>query len=156
MTGEDSFTQTAPDNLNAEAAGNGSEKARIGKLLFEDITRSIIAAFYAVYNKLGYGFLENVYAAALVLELRLRGHKVAREVTLPVFYDGKQIARYKADFVIDDVVLLELKSTERLNPNDRRQLLNCLRATRLEVGLLLHFGPKPEFHRIVASRRPSA
>lgn len=156
MTVEDSSAENASSNSNAEAAGNGAETARIGKLLYEDITRSIIAAFYAVFNKLGYGFLENVYCAALTIELRRRGHKVAREVTVPVFYDSQQIARYRADFVVDDVVILEVKSTALLNPNDKRQLLNCLRATPLEVGLLLHFGPKPEFHRIVASQKPSA
>ncbi len=154
MTDEDSSAPEASRNLNAEAAGNAAGTARIGQLLYEDVTGSIIAAFYTVYNKLGYGFLENVYCAALALELRRRGHKVAREVTVPVFYDGEQIAKYRADIVVDDVVLLEVKSTALLNPSDHRQVLNCLRATPLEVGLLFHFGPKPTFHRIVASRKP--
>jgi len=155
MTDEDSTPQQASATVNAEAAGNDPERARIGKLLYEEITQSIIAAFYAVYNKLGYGFLENVYCAALAFELSRRGHKVAREVTVPVFYDGVQIAKYRVDFLVDDVVMLEVKSTAMLNPSDERQLLNCLRATPLEVGLLLHFGPKPKFQRIVASRKPS-
>jgi GxxExxY protein len=156
MTDEDSSAPEASRNLNAEAAGNGAGTTRIGQLLYEDVTRTIIAAFYTVYNKLGYGFLENVYCAALALELRRRGHKAAREVTVPVFYDGEQIAKYRADFVVDDVVLLEVKSTAQLSPNNHRQLLNCLRATPLEVGLLLHFGPEPKFHRIMSSRKPSA
>lgn len=141
---------------NAEKSRNGTEtspKQQRRELLHEKITKSIIDAFFAVYNKLGFGFLEKVYCAALMLELRRRGHKVAREVNVPVFYDGCAIARYRIDFIVDDVVVVEVKSTERLNPNDHRQLMNSLRATPLEVGLLLHFGPNPKHYRIFA---PSA
>jgi GxxExxY protein len=83
-------------------------------LLYEAITKSIIAAFYAVYDKLGYGFSEKVFAAALVIELRKRRHRVARDVCVPVYYDGIEIARYNVDFVVDEVVVLELKSTKNL------------------------------------------
>jgi GxxExxY protein len=136
--------------LNADKAGHGTDKTRTG-LLHEDITRSAIAGFYAVYDKLGFGFLENVYRGALTIELRRRGHQVRREIAVPVFYEEVRVALYKMDFIVDDVVVLELKSTHVLNPSDRRQLLNYLRATRYEVGLLLHFGPKPKFYRLVAS-----
>ena len=120
-------------------------------MLHEDVTSAVIGAFYAVYNKLGYGFLENVYCAALELELRRRGLRVAREVLVPVYYDGSQIAKYRMDFVTEDVVVLESKSTAALNPSASRQLLNLLKATRFEVGLLLHFGPNPKFYRMIAS-----
>lgn len=114
----------------------------------------MIACFYAVYDRLGFGFLENVYCGALTLELKRRGHQVSREVLTPVYYDGVQVARYKIDFVVDDVIILEVKSTKLLNPNDQRQLLNYLRATSFTVGLLLHFGPKPKFYRLVSTRIP--
>ena len=143
--------------LNRETAGKGQETAgkkgqATTELLHGAVTKSIIDSFFTVYNKLGFGFLENVYCAALAVELRRRGHKVAREVTVPVFYDGDQIARYRIDFMVDDVVVVEVKSTESLNSSDLRQLRNCLRATPLEVGLLLHFGPKPKFYRMAEAR----
>ena len=150
---DDSEQLSTPTALNAETAGRDSEKTRSEKLLYEDVTSSIIGAFYTVYNKLGYGFLENVYSSALALELRRHGHHVAREVVVPVYYDGERIAHYLVDFVTDDVIALEVKSTAVLNPSDRRQLLNCLCGTPLDVGLLLHFGPKPTFHRLIAPKR---
>lgn len=144
---DDSVPRTASTAFNDERAGKGQGKAR-KKLLHAEVTQAIIDAFFAVYNKLGFGFLENVYCGALILELRRRGHSVAREVLVPVFYDGVVVARYRMDLVVDDCVVVEVKSTEVLNPNDQRQLLNYLRATPLEVGLLLHFGPRPKFYRV--------
>jgi len=152
-TDDDSSRRKASTAGNADKAGHCTDTSRTEKLLFNEITKSIIAAFFAVYDKLGFGFLENVYCGALTLELRRRGHKVCREVLAPVYYDGVQVGRYRADFVIDDAVVLEVKSTERLNPNDSRQLLNCLRATPYTVGLLLHFGPKPSFYRLVSTKK---
>jgi GxxExxY protein len=153
MSPDGSSEPEASSVLNTEPAENCAETAPIRKLLHEDVTKSIIAAFFTVYNKLGYGFLENVYCGALALELRRRGHRVAREVAVPVYYDGEQVAKYRMDFIADDVIVLEVKSTAVLNPSDKRQLLNYLRATPLEVGLLLHFGPKPKFYRCVASQQ---
>src|SRR5205823_5362577 len=141
---ESSVKQEGSTALNADSAGHGADTARTEPLVHEPVTRSIIGAFYTVYDKLGFGFLENVYCGALTIELRRRGHKVAREVSVPVFYDGIQIAKYRLDFLVDDLIVLEVKSTALLNPSDQRQLLNCLCATKFEVGLLLHFGPKPK------------
>ena len=151
-----SDSRQASTDLNAEKARNCTERApkqQLPALVHEKITRSIIDAFYAVYNKLGFGFFERVYCAALMLELRRLGHRVAREVDVPVFYDGQPIATYRIDFIVDDVIVIEVKSTERLNPNDRRQLVNCLHATPLEVGLLLHFGPRPKHYRVFAPNK---
>lgn len=139
---------------NADTAGHCADTSRTKGLLYSEITESIIACFYTVHDRLGYGFLESVYIGALALELRRHGHRVSREVLTPVYYDGVQVARYKMDFVVDDVVVLEVKSTERLNSNDQRQLLNYLRATPFTVGLLLHFGPRPNFYRLVSTRDP--
>jgi len=154
---DDSRDEESSTAFNDETAGSGREKAgkieTDGGYLHGKVTKSVIDAFYASYNKLDYGFLENVYCGALVLELRRRGHSVAREVLIPVFYDGVQVARYKADFIVDEVVLVEVKSTEFLNRNDTRQLQNYLRATKLEVGLLLHYGPDPKVYRLSAPNK---
>lgn len=148
---DDSGSMHASTGGQGETAGNGTEKTPKKRLLHEDVTRGVIDSFFTVYNKLGYGFLEKVYCAAMALELRKRGHRVAREVSVPVFYDGAPIAMYKIDFLTDDVVVVEVKSTAILNRDDPRQLLNNLKATPLDVGMLLHFGPKPKFYRLLAA-----
>jgi GxxExxY protein len=119
-------------------------------LIEEELTRSVIGAFFDVYNGLEFGFLEHVYAAALELELRERGHAVAREVSVPILYRGRVLARQRLDMVVDGRLVVETKSTVSLHPASLRQLYSYLRATRLEVGLLLHFGPSARFHRVVA------
>jgi GxxExxY protein len=126
---------------------------RTGGLAHEHITEQIIAAFFEVYNTLGYGLLESVYKAALVMELKLRGLEVACEVGILVYYKGVEIAWQRADLVVESVVIVEVKSTRRLAPTAARQLYNYLNATRLEVGLLLHFGPKPRFYRLYSPNR---
>jgi GxxExxY protein len=119
------------------------------QLIEEELTRSVIGAFFTVYNTLGYGFLEKVYATALENELRARGHVVNREVPVEVYYEGVVIGVQRLDMVVDGKLVVEVKSTELLHPNAKRQLLNYLRGTTLEVGLLLHFGPQPKFHRVI-------
>lgn len=121
------------------------------RLLDEKLTESVIGAFYEVYRELKYGLLEQLYAAALTLELRDRGHTVEREVRVPVEYKGHQIGWQRLDIVVDHHLVLEVKATEILPPNARRQLLSYLSATQLELGLVLHFGPKPRFFRIIQS-----
>lgn len=145
------------NGLKGGETGQGADTSQTAdaegttELLHGDITRSVIAAFFAVYDRLGFGFLEKVYCGALMVELRARGHRIARQVAVQVFYAGVQVALYRMDFIVDDVIVLEVKSGETLAQTDRRQLVNYLRATRFEVGLLLHFGPKPKFQRVVAS-----
>ena len=121
-------------------------------LIEEQLTRSVIGAFYDVYNTLGFGFLEQVYMSALERELRAKGHGVGREVYVPVIYKGDEISRQRIDMIIDERVLVEAKSTQELHKAAKRQLYNYLRATRLPVGLLLHFGPDPCFYRLVNTR----
>ena len=118
-------------------------------LLHERLTHSVIGAFYEVYNTLGCGFLENLYMIALERELMKRGHKVSRELSVRVTYKGEELGQQRLDMVVDDVLVVEAKSTHALHPFASRQLFNYLRATNLELGLLLHFGPKPQFHRII-------
>jgi GxxExxY protein len=120
-----------------------------GELLHGEITGKIIGAFYAVYDELGYGFLESVYRTALVIELRDRELDVQVEVPVEVRYKGNVVGRYRADIVAGHVIVLELKATRVVDDSGRKQLVNLLAATNLEVGLLLHFGPKPAFERVV-------
>ena len=120
---------------------------RLIALAEEALTQSIIGVFYEVYNALGYGFLESVYAQALERELRRKGHRVEREVLVKVWYKGEVIARQRVDMVVDGKVIVEIKAGPTLPATAPRQLLNYLRATDKDVGLLLHFGLEPKFYR---------
>ena len=122
-------------------------------LLERNTTSAIIGAFYEVYNGLGFGFLEQVYSLALEQELLERGHRVRREVMISIVYKGKPLTTHRLDMVVDEKVVVETKSTVVLPPFSRRQTLNYLRASGLEVGLILHFGPQASFLRVVHSNR---
>jgi len=119
------------------------------QLIEESLTRSVIGAFFDAYNTLGFGFLEQVYVMALDRELRARSHRVEREVFVEVFYKGAALTTQRLDMVVDDKLIVEVKSTTELHKTATRQLFNYLRATNLEVGLLLHFGPEPRFYRAI-------
>jgi GxxExxY protein len=121
-------------------------------LIEAPLSRSVIGAFFDVYNTLGYGFLESVYAVALEHELRIRGHRVKREVGVRVMYKGIEAAFQRLDAVVDDRLVVEMKSTEALHKGAQRQLYSYLRATGLEVGLLLHFGLQARFYRVINRR----
>ena len=129
--------------------GRGLEEIEFGmargELIHERTTHSVIGAFFQVYNALGFGFLEAVYTSALERELRDRGHKVGREVLTPVSYKGELIARQRLDMLVDEKLVVEVKSTYELHGAAPRQVYNYLRGTGLRLGLLLHFGPTPEF-----------
>jgi GxxExxY protein len=105
--------------------------------------------FYDVYNELGHGFLESVYHRSLALALESIGLNIASKVAIPVWFRGNKVGRFEADILVEGCVLLELKAVRALNSSHRAQLLNYLRATDIEVGLLLNFGERPEFKRIV-------
>ena len=122
------------------------------ELIEERLTHSAIGAFYDVYNTLGYGFLEHVYTMALERELLARGHRVCRELWVPVTYDGAELCKQRLDMVVDEKLIIEIKSTLDLPKVASRQLYAYLRATDLSVGLLLHFGAEPRFYRIVGPR----
>jgi GxxExxY protein len=113
------------------------------------LTERIIAVFYEVYNELGHGFLESVYHKSFVVALREAGLKVQSEVDIPVWFRGHQVARFVGDLLVEECVLLELKAARTLDPSHKAQLLNYLRATEIEIGLLLNFGVKPEFKRLI-------
>lgn len=123
------------------------------ELLHGDITGEIISAFYTVYNELGHGFLESVYVRALAIELFQRRMNVAREVPVTVFYKGVTVGTYRADLMVADTVVVEVKAGEHTAEGDRPQLLNYLRASGKEVGLLLHFGPKAALRRVIHTKK---
>ncbi len=112
-----------------------------------DVTDRIIGVFYDVYNVLGYGFLEKVYERAMVLRLEKAGLTVRAQEEIHVYFDGELIGHYLADLVVNDVVLVGLKAAEKLAAEHEAQLLNYLRATDIEVGLLLNFGNEPKVVR---------
>lgn len=112
-----------------------------------DVTELIIKAFYTVYNTLGYGFLEKVYGNALAIELRKLGLEVIQEARIAVYYERELVGEYFADLLVGGVVIVELKAAKKLLEEHEAQLLNYLKATPYEAGLVLNFGPKPEFKR---------
>jgi GxxExxY protein len=121
----------------------------VSEVKHADLTRKIIGAFYKVYNSLGYGFLERVYENALALELARLGFDVEQQKPIAVYYAGQPVGDYSADIVVNGVVILELKAVKQLADDHEAQLLNYLKATIMEVRLLLNFGPAPEIKRKV-------
>ena len=120
-------------------------------LLEKETTGAVIGAFYEVYNTLGFGFLEHVYSLAMERELVARGRAVGREVQIPILYKGQFLTNHRADLIVDEKVVVEIKSTEILSTSTPRTVQNYLKATRIEVALILHFGPEARFYRVVRS-----
>ena len=118
-------------------------------LLHQELTERIIKVFYDVYNELGYGFLEKVYQNSLYIELKANGFHVEAQKQINVHYKGNHVGEYYADLIVDNVVILELKAADCMVKEFEWQLLNYLRGTDIQVGLLLNFGKKPEFIRKV-------
>ena len=124
-----------------------------GHLPHGRLTNAIIGALFEVHNVLGQGFLESVYANALTVELRLRGVPVERNVSFELMYRGESVGRYVADLVVDQTVIVETRVAKAIDPIHRAQLLNYLRASGLEVGLVVNFGSSVQFKRVVWTRR---
>ena len=113
----------------------------------KELSEKIIKAFFTVYNSLGYGFLERVYRNTMVIALERMGLKVLPESKITVYYQGQIVGEYFADLLVEDTVVVELKATSAITEDHKAQLLNYLKATTYEVGLLFNFGPKPEISR---------
>ena len=118
-------------------------------LKHHDLTERIIGLFYDVYNELGHGFLESVYEQALAIAFAQTGTTVERQVPVLVWFRGQKVGDFRADMMVERKVLLELKAARAIDEAHEKQLLNYLRATDIEVGLLLNFGVKPQFRRLV-------
>lgn len=139
--GDDSPMQYCP--MLTDPTSNGT------KLLCAEITSTVINGFHVSYDQLGYGFLESVYRRALAIELRSFGLAVVEEAALDVWYSGTKIGRFRADLLVEKQVIVEIKTGRAFVDADRKQLLNYLRASDVEVGLLLLYGPSPIFKRLV-------
>lgn len=122
------------------------------ELLFKEEAKRIIKCFYDVYNTLGYGFLEKVYENAMLIELSNAGFSVEKQKPINVYYDGKKIGEYFADIIVNGCIFLELKAAEYLAEEHEYQLINYLKATDIELGILLNFGKEPQFKRKVFSK----
>jgi GxxExxY protein len=118
-------------------------------LKHRELTQKIIGVFYEVYKELGHGFLESVYQKSLILALTQADLMVHSPVDIPVYFRGRQVGDFEADVLVEKCVLLELKAVRTLDSSHQSQLLNYLRATDIEIGVLLNFGVKPEFKRLV-------
>ncbi|MEI9956907.1 MAG: GxxExxY protein [Ferruginibacter sp.] len=116
-----------------------------------DITELVIRAYYNVYNKLGYGFLEKVYEKALAIECKKLGLNCMFQCPIEVFYDNEVVGFYIADMIVNSFVIVEIKAASAISAEHEIQLINYLKATEIEVGLLLNFGKKPEVRRKVFS-----
>jgi GxxExxY protein len=116
---------------------------------YKSLTEKIIKIYYKVYNKLGYGFLEKVYENAMMLEFIREGIPAVSQFAIKVLYENEIVGEYFADILVDNKVIVEIKASKNLALDNEAQLLNYLKATNIEVGLLLNFGPKPEIKRKV-------
>jgi GxxExxY protein len=117
------------------------------ELKHQNLTDNLIKIFFQVYNELGYGFLEKVYQNAMYIELKNSGYFVEAHKQLKVMYKGVEVGEYYPDLIIDETIIIELKAAEYLVVEHEAQLINYLKATDIEVGLLFNFGKKPEFRR---------
>jgi GxxExxY protein len=117
----------------------------------EELTERIIKCFFEVYNRLGFGFLEKIYERAMMIELSSEGLTVNAQHPVPVYYRDRLVGDYTADIIVEDTIVLELKAAEAVVEEHELQLINYLKATDLEVGLLLNFGRKPEIRRKIFS-----
>jgi GxxExxY protein len=117
-------------------------------LKHSDVTEKLITTYYALYNELGFGFLESVYQKAFCLMLRERGLSFQEQIPIRVVFHRAEMGEFLADILVESAVLVELKAVRALEQAHERQLLNYLRATDVEVGLLFNFGPRPQFRRL--------
>ncbi|MEN1940835.1 GxxExxY protein [Luteimonas sp. MJ246] len=122
-----------------------------GGLVFGGLSGRVIGAFFDTYNELGHGFLESVYEAALAVRLEECGLEVRRQVPIAVRFHGQVVGHFRADMLVNDHLLIEIKAALQIAPPHEAQLLNYLKATGIRLGLLLNFGPRPEFRRRVFS-----
>jgi len=119
----------------------------MNELLHKELTNKILSCFYTVYNTLGFGFLEKVYENAMMIELTKQGIRAEKQKPIKVYYSNNMVGEYFADIIVEDTIIIELKAAECLIEEHELQLINYLKATDKEIGLLLNFGKKPEFKR---------
>ena len=119
------------------------------KLKYKDLSEIIIKSFYDVYNELGWGFLESVYEKALAIVLKEKGLSIERQKAIPVFFRNQDVGDFRADIVVENKIILELKTVLKLESIHEAQILNYLKATAIEIGFLMNFGKQPQFKRFI-------
>jgi GxxExxY protein len=143
------FTRIFTDKIIQGEVNLAAMSVSTAALKHSELTANIIGVFYDVYNELGHGFLESTYAEAMVIALEESDLKAAREIPVPVWFRGKKVGQYFADLLVDNIVLLELKAARSIESAHEAQILHYLRATEVEIGLLLNFGVRPQFRRLL-------
>jgi len=137
-----------PDEIRATTISLGRQmNTDYRDTKYKELTEKVIKIFYKVYNTLGYGFLEKIYENAMIIEFRKAGIPAVSQSPIKVVYEDELVGEYYADILVDDKVIVEIKATRALALEHEAQLLNYLKATDIEVGLLMNFGPKPEIKR---------
>lgn len=117
------------------------------------LSRKIIKCFYEVYNELGPGFLESVYENAFYFLLKKQGLNVEKQLPINVYFRNVKVGEYTADLIVEEKILIELKSVSKLTPEHKAQIINYLKATNIDIGLLMNFGNRPEFRRFIFDKR---
>lgn len=135
--------------INSEREVHSADMGAEAALKHAEVTEKIIGVFYDVYNELGYGFLECVHEESLVIALHEAGLTANRQIPLPVWFRGHKVGEFRADVLVENCVLLELKSARSLDPAHEAQLLHYLKSTEIEIGMLLNFGARPQFRRLL-------
>ena len=115
----------------------------------QEVTEKVIGVYYEVYNELGHGFLESVYEQAMLIALSEAGLHVARQLPITVHFRGQVVGEFRADSVVNNQVIVEIKAARTIESAYEAQIMHYLRATDVEIGLLMNFGPKPEFKRFI-------
>jgi GxxExxY protein len=133
-----------------EANDDGAASTDKPEIIEKELSYVIVAAFFEVYNYFGFGFLESIYAKALELALIRRGIRVEREVPITIYFKGEPVGQHRIDILVEGRIIIEIKSSERVNDIAKRQLRNYLTATGKRLGLLLHFGPRAQVHRVLS------
>jgi GxxExxY protein len=131
----------------------GAKRPSTVAIVEKELSYKIVGAFFTVYNTLGFGFIESIYVRALELQLKKQGLLVEREHPIAVHFHGNVVGQFRADLLVERRIVVEVKSTERLSDVPKRQLRNYVTALDLELGLLLHFGPRAEYYRVFGRRR---
>ena len=132
---------------------DGSRPSVPPVIVEKELSRVIVGCFFDVYNELGYGYVESLYKRALEMTLRANGLRVDREYPMVVTFRGQQIGFHRLDMLVEERIVLEVKSTERLAESAKRQLRSYVTGLGIDLGILLHFGPLPRYHRVLAGRR---
>lgn len=121
-------------------------------MIYEELSNNIIKCFYETYNELGTGFLESVYENALATVLNENGIFLEKQKDIEVFFRNKQVGYFRADIVVENKIILELKAVSKIKPEHHAQLINYLKATKINIGYILNFGDKPEFKRMIFNK----